>query len=85
MAFKGTKGVYERIYCFNCNMNKKKREICEFEMDFKNLFCCCSNISNEDIICKRLSPRMGIDIRGQVCKTGVKNGIVGHEKGSGFV
>ena len=36
LVFKGTTGVYERIYFFQ--MNKKEREICEFEMDFKKSF-----------------------------------------------
>ena len=35
MIFKGTTGVYERIYFFQFQMSKKEREICEFEMDFK--------------------------------------------------
>ena len=30
-------------------MSEKEREICEFEMDFKN-FCCCSNLSVSDDI-----------------------------------
>ena len=38
MVFKGTTGVYERIYFFQSHMSKKEREICEFEMDFKKSF-----------------------------------------------
>ena len=38
MIFKGTTGVYERIYFFQFQMSKKEREICEFEMDFKKSF-----------------------------------------------
>ena len=38
MVFKGTTGVYERIYCFIVQMSNKKREIFEFEMDFKKSF-----------------------------------------------
>ena len=38
MVFKGTTGVYERIYYFQSHMSKKEREICEFEMDFKKSF-----------------------------------------------
>ena len=30
-------------------MSEKEREICEFEMNFKN-FCCCSNLSVSDDI-----------------------------------
>ena len=28
---------------------RKKREICEFEMDLKNFFCLLSNLSNGNI------------------------------------
>ena len=37
----GNMGVNERIYRFNSKWERKKeREICEFEMDFKNFFVC---------------------------------------------
>ena len=36
MVFEGTTRVYERIYRFNSKMGEKEREICEFEMGFKN-------------------------------------------------
>ena len=35
MVFEGITGVYERIYFFNSKSEKKRREICEFEMAFK--------------------------------------------------
>ena len=38
VVFKGTTGVYERIYSFNSKMRKNEREICEFEIDFKKSF-----------------------------------------------
>ena len=38
MVFRGTTGVYERIYSFNSKMRKNEREICEFEIDFKKSF-----------------------------------------------
>ena len=38
LIFKGTTGVYERIYFFQFQMSKKEREIYEFEMDFKKSF-----------------------------------------------
>ena len=38
MAFKGTTGVYERIYFFQFQMSKKEREQYEFEMDFRKSF-----------------------------------------------
>ena len=44
MVFKGTTGVYERIYPFQ--MGKKEREMCELI----NRFRWCSNLSNDDII-----------------------------------
>ena len=31
-------------------MKKKESVIYEFEMDFKKSFCCCFNLSNDDII-----------------------------------
>ena len=40
MVFGGSTGEYEGIYRFN--LRKKEREICEFEMDFMNLFVCAS-------------------------------------------
>ena len=42
-------------------------------MDFKNFFCACSNLSNDEIISQR--PDL---------KTGVKNDIYWSETGSGF-
>ena len=35
---KGTTGVYESIFLFEFQTSKKKREICEFEMDFEKSF-----------------------------------------------
>ena len=68
----------ERVYRFNSTeINKKEREMCEFEMDYKKSFCPPSNRSNhtgnDDIISQR--PDL---------KTGVKNGIFWFEIGSGF-
>ena len=31
-----------------------------------NLFCCCSNLSNDDINSQRPGPKTGMDFRGQV-------------------
>ena len=42
MVFKGTTGVYDRIYCLEKYANSK--------WILRNLFCCCSNLSNDDII-----------------------------------
>ena len=50
-------------------MSKKEREICEYGMHFLEVFfCCCSNLSNDDIISKRSGLKMGMDFRGQVLK-----------------
>ena len=38
MVFEGITGVYERIYFFDSKWEKKERQICEFEMDFKKSF-----------------------------------------------
>jgi len=47
MVFEGTAGVCKRICCFNSKQERKKRLICEFEMDFKkSFFCWRSNLSN---------------------------------------
>ena len=41
MVFEGNTGVYERICRFNSKlMSKKEREICEIEMNWKNVFVC---------------------------------------------
>ena len=29
---------------------KRELTVCEFEVILRNLFCCCSNIHNDDII-----------------------------------
>ena len=50
MVFKGTTVGYERIYS-----NSK--------WILRNLFCCCSNLRNEDINSKR--PGLSMDFRGQ--------------------
>ena len=47
-------------------MNKKERVICELEVDFKEYFCCCSNLSNDNIISAYASFKSGVDFRGQV-------------------
>ena len=49
-------------------MNKKERVICELEVDFKESFCCCFNLSNDNIISAYASFKTGVDFRGQVLK-----------------
>ena len=41
MVFEGATGVYHRSCRFSSKiMSKKEREICKFEMDWKNVFVC---------------------------------------------
>ena len=70
MVFEGATVVYERINRFRSKwVRKRVREICEFGMHFLEVFfCCCSNLSNDDIISKRSGLKMGMDFRGQVWK-----------------
>ena len=49
-------------------MSKKEREIGNSNGILRYLFCCCSNLSIDDIISLRPGLRMGIDFRGQVRK-----------------
>ena len=43
--------MYERIYRFNSKLSEKEMEICELEMDLKNVFVCTLiNLSNNNII-----------------------------------
>ena len=35
-----------KVWTFLFQTNKKERQICEFVMDFKKSFFCCSNLSN---------------------------------------
>ena len=50
MVFKGTTGVYERIYCFNSKLARQKEKYVNLKMDFKNSFSCCSSLINDDVI-----------------------------------
>ena len=49
-------------------MSKKEREMGNSNGILRCLFCCCSNLSIDDIISLRPGLRMGIDFRGQVWK-----------------
>ena len=46
-GFRGNAWTY---LSFQSQMNKKEREICEFEVDFNKSFCWHSNLSNDNII-----------------------------------
>ena len=52
VVIEGTTGVYERFLSFQFQMNKIKRETCDFEMDSQNLnfFLERSNLRNVDMI-----------------------------------
>ena len=43
-------GCVSMCSSFQFHMNKKESVIYEFEMDFKKSFCCCFNLSSDDII-----------------------------------
>ena len=67
MVFKGTTIVYERICFFNFNRERKEKKYANSKWILRNLFCCCSNLSNDDIISLRPGLRMqGKNFRGQV-------------------
>ena len=68
MVFKGTTGVYERIYCFISKWIRKKEKYANSKWILRNLFCCWSNLSNHDIISKRPGLRVGMNFRRQVWK-----------------
>ena len=42
-------------------MKKKSREICEFEMDFKNFFCWRSDLTNDYIISAQVRLKKGMN------------------------
>ena len=73
MVFEGTTGVYECIYRFNSKWVTKKEKYANSKWILRNRFCCCSNLSNNDII----SQRPGLN-------KGVKSGIFLPEIVSGF-
>ena len=61
-------------------MRKEEREICEFEIEFKKSFCCCcSNLSNDDIITEIPGLKTEIGFYRPGLKTGVKNDIIWSE------
>ena len=50
VVFEGTTEVYERIYRFNSKLVRKKEKYVNSTLILRNLFCCCSNLRNDDII-----------------------------------
>ena len=72
-AFQGNYGsLYKRIYCFNNSKSvRKKEKYANSKWILRNLFCCCSNLSNQGnkgIISERPGLRTGMKFRGQVWK-----------------
>ena len=77
--------MYEGIYRFNSKRVRKKEKYANSKWILGNLFCCCSNLSNDDIISERPGLIIGMDFRGAPrLKTGMKNDIFWSEIGSGF-
>ena len=52
MVFEGITctGVYERVFSFQFQSVRKKERYANSKWHLRNLFCCCSNLSNDDII-----------------------------------
>ena len=66
-------------------MSKKERDVCEFEWNLRKLFCCCSNLSNDDgpnYLHARFENGYGFYRPG--LKTGVENDIIRSDLESGF-
>ena len=65
MVFEGTTGC---MNVFPVSIPNKERVIFELEMNFLEIFCCRSNLSNNDIISQTAGLKTGMDFRGQVWK-----------------
>ena len=77
--------MYEGIYRFNSKCERKKEKYANSKWILRNLFCCCSNLSNDDIISERPGLRIGMNFRGEPgLKTGVKNDNFWSKIGSAF-
>ena len=50
MVFEGIQILKKTYLSFQCQKKKKKRVICEFEIDFKQSFCQPSSLSNDNMI-----------------------------------
>ena len=49
-GFRRHYGSVRTYLLFQFHMSKKEKEICQFEWILRNLFCCCCNLSNDDVI-----------------------------------
>ena len=50
IVYEGITGVYERVYRFDSKSVRKKEKNANSKWHLRNLFCCCSNLSNDDVI-----------------------------------
>ena len=50
MVFNETRGVCERIYCFNSKLVRQKEKYVNSKWTLRILFCRCSNLGNDDVI-----------------------------------
>ena len=50
VVFEGTTEVYERIYRFNSKLVRNKEKYVNWTLILRNLFCCCSIVTKDDII-----------------------------------
>jgi len=66
MVFDGITRVYELIYRFNSKRVRKKEKYSNSKGNLRNLFCCCSNLSNDDITTYMPGLKTGMDFAGQV-------------------
>ena len=77
--------MYEGIYRFNSKRVRNKEKYANSKWILGNLFCCCSNLSNDDIISETPGLIIGMDFRGAPrLKTGMKNDIFWSKIGSAF-
>ena len=60
-GFQGNYGCVRTYLSFQFQMSKKEREIGNSNGILRYIFCCCSNLSIDDIISLRPGLRMGID------------------------
>ena len=48
--FEEIMGVYQRVYHLNSKSVRKKERYGNVKWDYKKSFCCCSDLSNDDLI-----------------------------------
>ena len=75
MVFEGTTGIYERMYRFNSKCVRQKEKYVNWKRILRSLFCCCSNLSNDDIFNRAQIWKKGYGFWRPNLKTSVKNDI----------